>query len=138
MIELTEEMRNAVASALDDKFPMIATSVGEDGQPSLSFYGSTHVHSADQLAIWVRTPTAGLLGRIPSNPHMALLYRNPAAHLGWQFHGRARQIEDGDEATRVYNESPQVERDKDPDRLGRAVIIDVDRVLARGAVIMER
>ncbi len=138
MIELTEEMRTAVGNALEDKLPMIASSVGEDGQPTLSFYGSIHVHSADQLAIWVRTPTAGLLGRIPSNSHMALLYRNPAAQLGWQFHGRARQIEDGDEARRVYDESPQIERDKDADRLGRAVIIDVDRVIARGAVIMER
>jgi hypothetical protein len=138
MIELTEEMRNAVGNALDDKLPMIATSVGEDRKPTLSFYGSTHVHSSDQLAIWVRSSTAGLLGRIPSNPHMALLYRNPAAQLGWQFHGRARRIEDGDEARRVYDESPQLERDKDPDRLGCAVVVDVDRVIARGTVIMER
>ena len=138
MIELTEEMRTKVGNALDDKLPMIATSVGEDRQPTLSFYGSTHVHSSDQLAIWVRNPTAGLLGRIPGNPHMAFLYRNPAEQLGWQFHGRARMIEDGDEARRVYDESPQLERDKDPDRLGRAVIVDVDRVIARGQVIMER
>ena len=52
--------------------------------------------------------------------------------------GQVPAIEDGDEARRVYDESPQLERDKDADRLGRAVIIDVDRVIARGAVVMER
>ena len=138
MIEFTEEIWKYVSNAMDDGLPIVASSVGEDRQPTISFYGSTHVHSDDQLAIWVRNPSSGLLSRIPGNPHMAFLYRNPAERLGWQFHGRARLIEDGEEARRVYDEAPQVERERDPDRLGCAVVVDVDRVIARGEVIMER
>ena len=138
MIELTEQMRKLIGSALADKLPVFASSVGDDNQPTISFYGSTQVHSSDQLAIWVRNPEAGLLGRIPSNPRMALMYRNPGEQLGWQFHGRAHAIEAGEESQRVYDNSPQLEKDRDPDQLGIAVVIDVDRVIARGQVLMER
>lgn len=138
MIELTDEMRELIGSALDDKLPVVATSVGSDGQPTISFYGSTQVHSGDQLAIWVRNPNAGLLGRLPDNPRMAFMYRNPEQRLGWQFHGRARAIEAGEESQRVFDNSPQLEKDRDPDQGGVAVVIDVDRVIARGEVLMER
>jgi len=138
MIQLTDEMRQYVNAAMDDGLPIVAASVGEDRQPTLSFYGSTHVHSDDQLAIWVRNADGGLVNRIPANPHMAFLYRNPGERLGWQFHGRARILDDGDEARRVYDESPEIERSRDPERKGLAVVIDLDRVIARGAVVMER
>ena len=138
MIELTDQMRELVGNALTDRLPVIASSVAADGQPSLSFYGSTQVHSSDQLAIWVRNPNAGLLTRIPDNPHMAFMYRNPAEQIGWQFHGRARVIEAGEESQRVYDTAPQLERDRDPEQLGTAVVIDVDRVIGRGEVLMER
>jgi predicted pyridoxine 5'-phosphate oxidase superfamily flavin-nucleotide-binding protein len=138
MIELTDQMRALLAHALDDKLPVVACSVDEDGQPSIAFYGSTQVHSTDQLAIWVRNPEAGLLSRIPGNPHMSFMYRNPPQQIGWQFQGRAKVLEAGDESQQVYDNSPQLEKDRDPDQGGLAVVIDVDRVLARGAVLMER
>lgn len=138
MIELTDQMRELVGSALDDQLPIVSSSVDADGQPSISFYGSTQVHSSDQLAIWVRNPNGGLLSRIRGNPHIAFLYRNPAEQIGWQFHGRARVLEAGEESQRVYDNSPQREHDRDPDQLGKAVVIDVDRVIARGQVLMER
>ena len=77
MIELTDEMRTAVNNALDDGHPVISTSVGADGQPSLAFFGSTQVYSDDQLAVWVRNREGGFLQRIAANPHVAFLYRNP-------------------------------------------------------------
>ena len=69
---------------------------------------------------------------------MAFMYRNPGERLGWQFQGRARRLEPGEESQRVYDNSPQIEKDRDPDQLGVAVVIDVDRVIARGEVLMER
>ena len=138
MIVLTGEMRLAVDNALDDGCPVISSSVGGDGQPSLSFYGSTQVHGDDQLAIWVRNPAGGFLRRIAANPHVAFLYRNPDQRQMWQFHGRARVVEDQDSRDTIYERSNKLERDRDPERMGVAVVVDLDRVLERGAVVMER
>ena len=138
MIVLSDEMRLAIERALDDGCPVISSSVDGDGQPSLSFYGSTQVHSTDQLAIWVRNPGGGFLRRIAANSHVAFLYRNPERRQMWQFHGRARVVDDPEARDAIYEGSHKLERDRDPDRLGVAVIIDLDRVLERGQVVMER
>ena len=60
MIELTDEMRDSLASALDDKLPVTVCYVDADGQPQISFRGTAQVHSTDQLAIWARDPNGGL------------------------------------------------------------------------------
>jgi hypothetical protein len=138
MIELTDEMREKIGNALDDGFPVVSSSVNPDGQPTISFYGSTQVFSSDQLAIWVRARPGGLTDRIQDNPKMAFLYRNPTERLGWQFHGRAKLVEDADVARQVYDNAPERERNSDPDREGTAILIDVDKVIARGQVLMER
>lgn len=138
MIVLTEEMRTAVNNALDDGHPVISTSVGVDGQPSLAFFGSTQVYSDDQLAVWVRNREGGFLQRIAANPHVAFLYRNPDFSQMWQFHGRARVVDDQQARDTIYDNSDKRERDRDPDRQGVAVVIDLDRVIERGQVSMER
>jgi hypothetical protein len=138
VIELTDEMRDALASALTDRAPVIAAYTDANGQPQISFRGTAQVFSGDQLAFWARNPQGGVLAAIPTNPKMSLLYRNPATRLAWQFQGRARI--DNSEATRaqVFDSSPEVERNQDPERKGVAVVIDVDRVIQRGQAIMER
>jgi hypothetical protein len=79
----------------------------------------------------VRNPTGGLLSRIVGEPHIALLYRNGPDRVSYQFHGRARTVTDEDVRTQVFENSPEVERNLDPDRKGVAVVIDVDRVQGR-------
>jgi hypothetical protein len=138
MIELTDEMRSAINNALSDRAPVVVAYVDADDQPNLSFRGSTQAFSSDQLAIWVRDPGGGLLRAIEKRPKLALLYRNPETRLSWQFHGRARLDEDPGVRETVYANSPEVERNFDPDRKGKAVVIDIDRVIQRGAVLMER
>lgn len=131
MIELTQEMRDRLARALDDRCPVVAASADAEGQPKISFYGSTHVHSSDQLAIWVRDPSSGVLDRIAANPHMAFLYRNTADRVSWQFFGRARVVDDPDERERVWEGVHAFEQAMDPERKGVAVVVDVDRVTGR-------
>ena len=138
MIVLTEEMRLAIDNALADGHPVLSASVDADGQPSLSFFGSTQVYGDDRLALWVRNPEGGTLHRIAANPRMALLYRDPSQRRMWQFHGRARVVDDPEVRTTVYERSPEPERARDPDRLGVAVIVELDRVMERGQVLMER
>ena len=138
MIELTDEMKQALSGAVSDKTPVIVAYVDADLQPHISFRGSTQVHSKDQLAIWVRDPAGGMLAAIPKNAKIALMYRNPETRVAWQFLGSGH-VDDSD-ATRksVYESAPEVERNADPERKGKPVIIDVDKVVARGQTLMER
>jgi hypothetical protein len=141
MIELTDDMHDRLASALSDGCPVVAASVDADGQAHLSFYGTTQVYGPDQLAIWVRDPAASFLKRIAGNPKVALLYRNGAERVMYQFHGLARPVDDEDVRQQVFEHSPEVERSLDPDRHGVAVLIHVDRVrgrLQREPVEMDR
>jgi predicted pyridoxine 5'-phosphate oxidase superfamily flavin-nucleotide-binding protein len=141
MIQLTDDMRDRLSSALVDKSPVVAASVDADGQPHLAFYGTSQVYGPDQLAVWVRDPGSSFLRRIAGNPRVAFMYRNAADRVMYQFHGRARPVADEDVRRRVFDNSPEVERGLDPDRRGVAVLIDVDQVKGRfkgEAVEMQR
>ena len=131
MIELTDEMRAKIGTALADGFPVIAASVDTDGQPKLSFYGSTHVRGPDQLGVWVRNPESGVLSRIVTNPRMTFMYRNPTERLTWQLYGRARVV-DGPERDEIYEAIPEIEKMLDAERGGVGLVIDLDRVTGRG------
>ncbi len=137
-VELTEEFQTAINNAFTDGCPIIWTSVGANGQPSLAFFGTTQVYSDHELAIWMRTTNRGFLTRIEENPQVAMMYRNAAARLAFQIHGEARRVDDPAVKKHVYESAPEVEQKADPDRLGTAVIVDITRVIQRGAVIMAR
>ncbi len=138
VIELTDEMRDALASALTDRAPVIVSYADATGQPHISFRGTTQVFSTDQIAIWVRNPEGGILAAVATNPKVALLYRNPATRLAWQFLGRAHVDDSEQTRAQVYDASPEVERNQDPERKGKALIVDVDQVIQRGQAIMQR
>ena len=138
MIQLTDEMKQAIDGALAEGNPIVSASVDEDGQPSLAYFGSTQAYSDDQLAMWVRNRDTAFLRRTASNPRVALLYRDPSQRRMWQFHGRARVVGEPEVNQTVYERSPEPERDRDPERAGVAVIIDLDRVIERQKVLMER
>lgn len=131
MIQLTDEMRERLSTALADGCPVIAASIEPDGYPKLSFYGSAQVYSSDQLALWHRNPDAGLMKRIDDSNKMAFMYRNPKDRAFFQFYGRARVVDDDEVRDTVYANMPEIERMFDAERKGRAVIIDVDRVVGR-------
>jgi hypothetical protein len=137
VINLNDDMKRRLATALADDCPVISASVQPDGRPRLSFYGSTQVYDAETLAIWVRDPEGALLQRIAGNPQMAFVYRNGADRIFWQFEGRAAISDDPPVRDAVYAASPAPERDRDPDQKGVPVLITVDRVTGRD-VAMER
>ena len=137
MIELTEEMATRLASALADGFPVIAASVDADGQPKLAFYGSTHVHDNEHLALWARNPASGLFDRLAANPRMSFLYRNPAERVRWLFEGRASVVTDEAIANAIFEAIPPFEQAMDAERKGRAIVIELDRVTGRD-LLMER
>jgi predicted pyridoxine 5'-phosphate oxidase superfamily flavin-nucleotide-binding protein len=131
MIQLSDDVRERLGSALADGCPVVVASVDDDGQPHLSFYGTTQVYGPGQLAMWVRDPASSFLRRLAGNPRVAFLYRNAAERVMYQFHGQGRPVPDEDVRQRVFDQSPEVERGLDPDRRGMAVLIDVDHVRGR-------
>ena len=138
MIQLTNEMQDSIRSALADRVPVVLAYVDPDGQPAISFRGTVQPYSDDQLTLWARNPAGGLLRGIASNPKIALLYANLAERQAWQFRGRAH-VETDEAARRAfYDNSPEAERNQDPERHGIAVVVDIDSVIQRGQVIMQR
>jgi hypothetical protein len=124
---LTSEIKALVAGAFDSGNVLLLAAVGKDQKPVLSFRGSTAVFSDTQLSFWARNAEGGTIEAISDNPHVALMYRSPSVPL-LQFIGRARIVDDPVERTRAFDLAPEKERASDPERKGRAVIVDLDEV----------
>jgi general stress protein 26 len=129
-LKLSADMKKAVDTAFESMKPIVVSYVDENGSPQLSFRGSTQAYSDTQLAIWVRNPEGRILESITENPAVALLYGSfePTARAFMIFRGRARI--DSSEAVRrhIYEHAHPFERDKDKDRKGVALVIDLDSV----------
>jgi predicted pyridoxine 5'-phosphate oxidase superfamily flavin-nucleotide-binding protein len=137
-IQLTEEWTTAINNAYGDGYPILWSTVDEDGQPVLAFFGTTQVFSEHELALWMRTLDRGFLRRIAVNPKVSLMYRNSASRLAFQIHGEARRVDDDAVRNRVWENSHPEEQERDPERQGTAVIVDVTRVIVRGEVVQSR
>jgi len=131
-VKLSDEIKEAVNGALANGTPIVVSYVDENGQPNLSFRGSTQGFSDDQLAIWVRNPEGGLLRALDKNPRMSLLYRDPKTRHTYNFQGRAWIDDDAAVRQRVYDSSPEVERNADRQMRGMSIVIDLDRVTGFG------
>jgi hypothetical protein len=127
-LALEGEIAEAVDNAYDDGRPVVLGYVDADGRPRLSFRGSTQVFDRERLAVWARNPEGGLPLALAERPHVCLIYRNPSPRRIYVVYGRARVVTDPEVGRRVYDRSTRAERDRDPERLGVAVLIDVDRV----------
>lgn len=129
-LKLTDDMKEAVNSAFGARKPIVIAYVDENGAPQLSYRGSTQAYSDTQLAIWVRNPRGRILESIAKNPAVALLYGyfEPNDRAFMIFRGQART--EGSETVRshVYEHAHEFERDKDKERKGHAVLIDLDSV----------
>jgi hypothetical protein len=129
-LKLSEDMKKAINGAFESMKPIVISYVDESGAPQLSFRGSTQAYGDQQLAIWVRNPEGRILEATRRNPAVALLYGSfePTGRAFMIFRGRARV--DASEAARkrVYESAHPFERDKDKDRKGHALIIDLDSV----------
>jgi hypothetical protein len=127
-LELTDEIAAEINGAYEAGRPVAVAYVDAEGYPHVSFRGTTQVFGPQELAIWARNPQGGLPQAIVERPRVGLLYRNPQTRQMYVFYGRARLAEE--EATKqlVYARSPQRERETDPERLGVAVVVELDRV----------
>src|SRR5690606_5791974 len=125
---LPSGLRALINQALVEAKPMVMAYVDVDGQPRLSFRGSTQVYSDDQLAMWIREAQGGFTTAIARSPRVSFMYRDNLTKATYQLQGRARVAHEEDIRRRVFAASPQAERDHDFAMLGVAVLVDLDLV----------
>ena len=94
MIELTEQMRDALEAALVDRAPAIVATASATGVPDLAYKGSVMVWDSEHLAFWERAHGT-TLRNLDENPNVAILYTNFEKRLGWKFFGRAQLLREG-------------------------------------------
>jgi hypothetical protein len=138
LIELTDEMRAAVDGALADGAPCVVATASADGKPGIGLRGSVMAFTPSSLAWWDRSPRQGQRN-IETSPHVVVLYRNPQTRLAWKFFGQAVIHSDGPVREEVMARTVQPELDRDPERTGVAVVVQLDRVeTMAGEVLMSR
>ncbi len=127
MINLTDQMREVVNSALAKGCACILATVSGSGEPNIGYKGSMMVFDNESLAYWERTRRQHRKN-LSENQYVVVLYRDPATRLNWRFHGVATIHESGAVRDQVMAKVVKDELDKDPDRKGLAVVVRIDRV----------
>lgn len=127
MIDLTDEMKTAVNSALADGVPCLLATASADGKPGIGYRGSVMAFDGQNLAYWERGKHGGL-DNMRTSPYVVVLYRNPATRQAWKFFGRATVHETGDVREQIKARTVQAELDRDQDGQGFGVMIELDRI----------
>jgi hypothetical protein len=98
----------------------------------VSFRGSTQVLGPTELALWARERDSGLAEAIVNRPRVSLVYYGPGGPgpMFLSIEGRARVAPELN--GRVWAAMIDGERQRDPERQGIAVVIDVDSVAGAG------
>ena len=129
-IVLSPTLKAAINGAFESKKPITVAYVGVSGEPHMGYRGTVQSYGEHQLALWARDPVAGIAAALAVNPQLVFLYGNfdPTNRALLTIRGRGR-IESGDgfRAT-VFDTSPVAERDRDPDRKGVAIIVDLESI----------
>lgn len=131
-VDLTGDIAAAIDGAAAAGRAIVIGYVDAQGAPSLSFRGSTQVYSKDQVAVWARNPNEGLPVAVKERPLVSLLYydRQTPGPFFLTIKGRARVAPEANQ--QVYDSMIKGEQDRDPERKGVAVVVDVDSVSGAG------
>ena len=76
-VALDNDIGAVIDGALDNGTTVIAAYVDADGQPQLSFRGTTQAYGSDGLALWIRDPGGGLVPRAGRQPEAHVLVLRP-------------------------------------------------------------
>lgn len=138
MIDMTGEMKELVDRAHADGLSCTLGTADKDGQPQLSLKGSVMVFDSETLAYWERAKRSAL-ENVAENPKVVILDSNPEKRIRWRFYGAAEVHESGAIRESVMGRTVQAELDRDPERLGVAVLVKVDKINElSGNILQER
>ena len=127
MINLTDEMKELFYSALGDGMVPLVGTASKDGWPQISPKGSLMVYDQETLAYWERSRRSAM-ENVGENPKVVIYYSNPDTRTRWRFYGTATIHESGSVRDDVMSKTIQAELDRDPERLGVAVLVKVEKV----------
>lgn len=136
MIYLDDQMRQLLDSAMDDRCTCLLGTATRDGKPQISMKGSVMVFDRQTLAYWERAKRSAL-ENVADNPQVVIFYRNSAQRITWRFHGKATVYESGAIRNNVMHRTVQAELDRDPERLGAAVLVKVDYITDLGGNVLQ-
>jgi hypothetical protein len=145
-MEMTDQMRELLDSALADGNPCLLGTATKAGDPQISPKGSVAVFDPKTLSYWERSKRSAL-AHLGENPRVVVFFRSPkhAAEMpqyaggALRFHGTARIVEDGPVREQVWQRTIKAEQDRDPEKKGVGVLIDVEKIeLLSGAVVMQK
>ncbi|MCI0788841.1 MAG: pyridoxamine 5'-phosphate oxidase family protein [Chloroflexi bacterium] len=138
MIDMNGEMKELVDRAHADGWDCTLGTVDKDGQPQLSLKGSVMVYDSETLAYWERAKRTAL-ENVAANPKVTILYNNMTDRIRWRFYGTAVVYESGPIREEVMSRTVEAELERDPERLGVAVLIKVNKIAElAGNVLQER
>ncbi len=132
-LDLTGEIAAGIDGAAERGRTLVIGYVADDGAPALSFRGSVLVRGPQQLALWARNPEDGLTTAIAERPQVSLLFFEVDGPGPRYLSIRGRAHVDPSANDEVYAQMAEMERERDPERKGVAVVVDVDRVDGFGA-----
>jgi hypothetical protein len=96
------------------------------------------VFDSETLAYWERAKRSAL-ENVAENPKVVVLYNNMDDKIRWRFYGTAEVHESGAIRDEVMARTVQAELDRDPDRLGVAVLVKVNKIAElSGTVLQDR
>jgi predicted pyridoxine 5'-phosphate oxidase superfamily flavin-nucleotide-binding protein len=136
-INLTDEMREALDEALENRTVVLVATASGAGVPDIAYKGSVMLWDGEHLAYWERS-RGQTLRNLVENPNICLMYRNPETRVSWKFFGEASVFETGETREQIMARTNPLELNQDPERKGAAVLIKINRVLQRGQLLMER
>lgn len=128
MIQLTQQMRELIDTALARGCPCVVATASKDGAPNVGYKGSVMVFDDESLAYWERT-YQGTQQNLDQNPQVMILFRDPATRAAWRFVGQATTHQAGPLRDEVMARVVQPELERDPERKGYAVMVKIDKVL---------
>jgi hypothetical protein len=137
MILITDEMRHLIDQAYADGVPCFLGTASGDGRPQISMKGSVLVFDRETLAYWERAKRSALVN-VAENPNVVIFYRNPGERINWRFHGAATVYESGAIRDNVMQRTIPAELDRDPERLGVAVLVRLDQVTELSGNVLQK
>lgn len=134
MIKLTPLMKELLWTALGDGAVALLGTVQADGTPQISPKGSLAVYDDTTISFWERSHRSSEKN-IEHGSRVCVYYRNPAKmkeipYGGGtiRFYGTARIVTDPAIREKVWQNTVPAEQERDKEKTGLGVLIDVDRV----------
>lgn len=138
MIRLTEEIRHLVNGARASGNPCIVTSASSDGTPNSSYIGTMMAYDDSSFAYRDRSGRDPL-EHIETNPKVLVLFRDPAAEVGWKFRCTAAVHRSGPIYDEIMQRLDWSGLPLDPEVKAVVVVLRIDQILTLfGEVLQER